>query len=58
MIINRKIDFFCVNVIKKTIKNNFTLFFEHDAQNECCQLALTEKGIRASKTFKLSNLLS
>jgi glyoxylase-like metal-dependent hydrolase (beta-lactamase superfamily II) len=44
--------------LKEAIKNNFTLFFEHDAQNECCQLALTEKGIRASNTFKLSNLLS
>ena len=41
--------------LNEAVKNNFTLFFEHDAQNECCQLAMTEKGIRASKVFKLPN---
>jgi glyoxylase-like metal-dependent hydrolase (beta-lactamase superfamily II) len=41
--------------LNEAVKNNFTLFFEHDAQNECCQLVMTEKGIRASKVFKLPN---
>lgn len=41
--------------LKEAVKNNFTLFFEHDAQNECCQLGMTEKGIRASKVFKLAD---
>lgn len=33
---------------------NYILFFEHDAQNECCELQQTEKGVRAGATFKLS----
>ena len=32
------------------------LFFEHDPHIECCTLEETEKGIRAGKTFKLSEL--
>ncbi|MBL7728393.1 MAG: MBL fold metallo-hydrolase [Dinghuibacter sp.] len=35
---------------------NWTLFFEHDAHNECCNLISTEKGVRAGETFKLSDL--
>jgi len=44
--------------LKEAEKNNYTLFFEHDAVNECCNLAMTEKGIRVNKTFKLTTLLS
>ncbi len=44
--------------LKEAEKNNYTLFFEHDTVNECCNLAMTEKGIRANKTFKLTTLLS
>ena len=44
--------------LKEAEKNNYTLFFEHDAVNECCNLAMTEKGIRANKIFKLTTLLS
>jgi len=36
------------------IKNNYTLFFEHDAVHECCTVHETEKGIRANETFLLS----
>jgi glyoxylase-like metal-dependent hydrolase (beta-lactamase superfamily II) len=42
--------------LKEAVKNNYILFFEHDAVNECCTLALTEKGIRANKIFKLSEI--
>lgn len=38
-------------------ENKYTLFFEHDAFNECCNLIQTEKGIRAGSTFKLSDLI-
>jgi glyoxylase-like metal-dependent hydrolase (beta-lactamase superfamily II) len=37
-------------------ENNYILFFEHDAVNECCSLQLTEKGIRADEVFPLSAL--
>ena len=36
--------------------NDYILFFEHDAVNECCTLQLTEKGIRTKNIFKLSDI--
>lgn len=36
--------------------NNYTLFFEHDPVNECCNLQLTDKGIRVKDNFSLSTL--
>jgi len=35
------------------VKNNYTLFFEHDPKIECCSLQLTEKGIRQKDIFDL-----
>ena len=43
-------------ILNEAVKNNYTLFFEHDSVNECCSLALTDKGIRAEHTFALSEL--
>jgi glyoxylase-like metal-dependent hydrolase (beta-lactamase superfamily II) len=43
--------------LNEALKNNFTLFFEHDPVNECCKVQLTEKGIRASTTFKLAEIV-
>lgn len=37
-------------------QNDYVLFFEHDPVNECCNLQLTEKGIKVKDTFKLSDL--
>ena len=37
-------------------QNDYILFFEHDAVNECCTLQLTEKGIRTKNIFKLSDI--
>ncbi len=37
-------------------QNNYVLFFEHDPLIECCNLQMTEKGIRVNETFKLSEL--
>ena len=39
--------------LKRALKENFILFFQHDSQNECCNLIETEKGIRAKDIFKL-----
>ena len=36
--------------------NNYILFFEHDPINECCNLQMTERGIRQKDIFKLSEL--
>ena len=41
---------------EKAIKNNYILFFEHDLYNECCSLKDTPKGVRADKTFKLTDI--
>lgn len=32
------------------------LFLEHDAENECCKVHQTEKGIRLKQVFKLSDI--
>jgi glyoxylase-like metal-dependent hydrolase (beta-lactamase superfamily II) len=42
--------------LQEAADNNYALFFEHDPVNECCDLQRTEKGIRAGRTFRLSEL--
>jgi glyoxylase-like metal-dependent hydrolase (beta-lactamase superfamily II) len=42
--------------LTEALENNYTLFFEHDPVNECCNLQMTERGIRQKDTFKLSEL--
>jgi len=42
--------------LQEAVDNNYVLFFEHDPVNECCELHLTEKGIRLSNTFSLTDL--
>jgi len=37
-------------------QNNFILFFEHDREIECCNLQLTDKGIRSNETFRLDEI--
>ena len=37
-------------------EQNYTLFFEHDPINECCNLQMTEKGVRLKDTFRLEEL--
>jgi glyoxylase-like metal-dependent hydrolase (beta-lactamase superfamily II) len=36
--------------------NDYILFFEHDSQYECCTVQKTEKGVRLSRTFPLSEI--
>ncbi|MGV3630209.1 MAG: MBL fold metallo-hydrolase [Bacteroidota bacterium] len=42
--------------LDKAAEQEFVLFFEHDAVNECATLQHTEKGIRLKETFKFSDL--
>lgn len=43
--------------LKEAAENNYILFFEHDPQIECCDLQMTEKGIRPKNTFKLEEII-
>lgn len=42
--------------LKEAAENNYTLFFEHDPQHECCDLQITEKGIRPNNYFRLEEI--
>lgn len=42
--------------LKEAVENDYTLFFEHDPQIECCNLQMTEKGIRSKDHLKLEDL--
>lgn len=42
--------------LQEAADNDYVLFFEHDALNECCTLQQTEKGIRQKEVFKLREL--
>ncbi len=42
--------------LSEAVENNYILFFEHDAQHECCTVHETEKGIREKEIFKLSEI--
>lgn len=42
--------------LHEALENDYILYLEHDAVNECCTLQQTEKGIRVKETFKLSEI--
>ncbi|SFE32325.1 Glyoxylase, beta-lactamase superfamily II [Chitinophaga sp. CF118] len=42
--------------LQEAADNQYVLFLEHDPLVECCKLQITEKGIRAGDTFKLSEI--
>lgn len=42
--------------ITEAQQNDYILFFEHDPLIECCNLVLTEKGIRKNESFLLSEI--
>lgn len=44
--------------LQEALSHNYVLFFEHDANIECCTLQQTDKGIRLKETFALSQLTS
>ena len=40
------------------VTNNYSIFFEHDLYNECCNLIETEKGVKTNKTFTLQEFIN
>jgi len=42
--------------LTEALENSYILFFEHDPVNECCNLQMTEKGIRQKDVFQLSEV--
>ncbi len=42
--------------LKEALNNNYILFFEHDPGIECCNLKLTDRGIRSGDVFKLEEI--
>ena len=42
--------------LEEAATNNYIIFLEHDSQNECCTVKMTEKGVRLDQTFSLSEL--
>jgi glyoxylase-like metal-dependent hydrolase (beta-lactamase superfamily II) len=43
--------------LTEALEGDYILFFEHDPKNECCNLHMTEKGIRSKDIFKLEDIL-
>jgi hypothetical protein len=44
--------------LQEALEENYWLFFEHDLDTECCNLQMTEKGIRKNQAGKLSEYLA
>lgn len=44
--------------LQEALDNDYILFFEHDPEVECCNLKMTEKGVRVNETFALKDILS
>src|SRR6185437_8753238 len=42
--------------LSEALEKDFILFFEHDREIECCNLQLTDKGIRRKQTFRLESI--
>jgi glyoxylase-like metal-dependent hydrolase (beta-lactamase superfamily II) len=42
--------------LKNALQNNYILFFEHDPLVECCNLQMTERGIRSKDNFKMEEI--
>lgn len=42
--------------LNEALAGNYVLFFEHDPETECCELTMTNRGIRDGNKFLLSEL--
>ncbi len=42
--------------LDRAVDENYILFFEHDYDNECCNVEQTKKGVRAKEIFTLSDI--
>ena len=43
--------------LKQATEEQYIIFFEHDAVNECCTLRMTEKGPRLDQVFPMRDIL-
>lgn len=43
--------------LSKATKEQYIIYFEHDAINECCTLKMTDRGPRLDRSFPLSEIL-
>jgi glyoxylase-like metal-dependent hydrolase (beta-lactamase superfamily II) len=44
--------------LKEAVENNYYLVFEHDADTECCNLVMNEKGVVLKTSFMLNEILN
>ena len=42
--------------LEKAVEENYVLFFEHDANKECCTVKSGEKGLKLDNVFKINEL--
>lgn len=42
--------------LEEAFNKEYILFFEHDAEIECCTLQMTDRGVRVKDTFKLEEI--
>lgn len=42
--------------LNEAVQNDYILFFEHDPKIECCNLQMTERGIRQKDTFNIADV--
>jgi hypothetical protein len=42
--------------LSEALQGDYVLFFEHDPVVECCNLKMTQRGIRENDLFKLKDL--
>ena len=42
--------------LNEAVDNDYILFFEHDPVNECCDLQMTERGIKSKNIFKVEDI--
>lgn len=45
-------------ILKEAEQNNWIIIFQHDYYNECCNLILTPRGVRANKYLKFNELFN
>jgi len=43
--------------LSRAVEEKYIIFFEHDSDNECCTLKMTDKGPRMDRTFPLKEIL-
>lgn len=46
-----------VSFLNEALNEKYILFFEHDPLIECCNLKMTDRGIRSDATFRLEEIL-